>query len=224
MVIKQDQKYHDFVDKRQWWGCVPNGSDVVSNGLFFVFGLLGLWCLLGNGEKVGELYYSWLVFYVGAIMVAFGSAFYHWKPSDSRLIWDRLPMTLMFMSFFVIVLHDDGGEWVGQILKGEVNQWLCGFLLIGAASVAWWKMTGDLTYYALVQFLPILIVVGMYWWKGWNGHAAYMAALGLYVLAKVCEFLDWFIFALTKDFMSGHTLKHLLSGIGVGVLALRTCW
>jgi len=41
----------------------------------------------------GELW-GWTCFYIGVAAVAFGSAYYHLKPNDARLVWDRLPVSL----------------------------------------------------------------------------------------------------------------------------------
>jgi hypothetical protein len=35
---------------------------------------------------------GWFLFYAGNVCAAFGSAYYHLKPDDDRLIWDRLPV------------------------------------------------------------------------------------------------------------------------------------
>jgi len=36
---------------------------------------------------------GWFLFYAGNVAAAFGSAYYHLKPDDDRLIWDRLPVS-----------------------------------------------------------------------------------------------------------------------------------
>lgn len=41
----------------------------------------------------GELW-GWTFFYIGVAAVAFGSSYYHLKPNDARLVWDRLPVSL----------------------------------------------------------------------------------------------------------------------------------
>jgi hypothetical protein len=38
--------------------------------------------------------------------VALGSGYYHWRPSNSRLVWDRLPMTVGFMSLIAVVVSE----------------------------------------------------------------------------------------------------------------------
>lgn len=127
------------------------------------------------------------------------------------------------MSFFLIVMYIDGGSWIRGMISVDVIGWLIGLLFVGVVSVYWWWKTGDLTYYAAVQFVPILVVFTMYWMKGWKGETSFMIALGLYILAKVTEYLDGFFFALTGDLISGHTIKHLLSALGVGILAMERC-
>ena len=38
--------------------------------------------------------WGWACFYAGVTATAFGSAYYHMKPNDARLLWDRLPVSL----------------------------------------------------------------------------------------------------------------------------------
>ena len=51
-----------------------------------------------NGAKrsQGELL-GWTCFFIGVTAVAFGSAYYHLKPNDARLVWDRLPVSFLAM-------------------------------------------------------------------------------------------------------------------------------
>ena len=106
----QDLRYHDFADKRSLYGCcVPNTFDVLSNLPFACVGLNGLSMLftrraflaLGENEWCG-----WFVFSIGVFFVSLGSAFYHWRPNNQRLVWDRLPMTMGFMSIFALVIEE----------------------------------------------------------------------------------------------------------------------
>lgn len=43
----------------------------------------------------GEVW-GWTCFYVGVAAVAVGSSYYHLKPDDARLVWDRLPVSLLY--------------------------------------------------------------------------------------------------------------------------------
>ena len=84
---------------------IPNFLDVVSNAGFLLVGLVGLWWLAAGrrtstpaGFTQSSERWAYGVFFLGVILTGFGSAWYHWQPSDATLVWDRLPMTLVFMS------------------------------------------------------------------------------------------------------------------------------
>nr|KAJ0192831.1 hypothetical protein LSAT_V11C800454640 [Lactuca sativa] len=36
---------------------------------------------------------GWTCFYIGVAAVAFGCSYYHLKPNDGHLVWDRLPVS-----------------------------------------------------------------------------------------------------------------------------------
>ncbi|GAU24361.1 hypothetical protein TSUD_390700 [Trifolium subterraneum] len=90
-AIPQSQDYHNFADQRTFLG-IPNALNVISNFPFLIIGLIGLvLCHYGNYFKLslqGELW-GWTCFYVGVAAVAFGSSYYHLKPNDDTLVWDR---------------------------------------------------------------------------------------------------------------------------------------
>lgn len=92
--IAQDQAYHSFADSRSVWS-IANFWNVVSNLPFAMVGLLGLGKLRGAVDRV---------LFTGVLLTFFGSAYYHLAPSDARLVWDRLPMTLVFMALLACVL------------------------------------------------------------------------------------------------------------------------
>lgn len=50
-----------------------------------------------EGEK-----WAWACFYMGLIATAFGSSFYHLKPNDPRLVWDRLPVSSFLQ---ILIIH-----------------------------------------------------------------------------------------------------------------------
>lgn len=52
----------------------------------------------------GELW-GWACFYVGVAAVALGSSYYHLKPNDARLVWDRLPVSFFFHLFIYLVVY-----------------------------------------------------------------------------------------------------------------------
>ena len=220
--IAQDPAYHNFADKRGWLG-IPNFGDVMSNLPFLFFGLMGVAAVYlarsdmftMKGERI-----PWQVFFVGTFLVGFGSGYYHWEPSNQTLVWDRLPMTIAFMSFFSVVIMERLNEKRGL-------QLLPILLIVGAASVFYWDHTetlgnGDLRPYALVQFLPILLIPLMFWLLPARYSGLKYLGYGLfwYVLAKVLEHFDRGIFAMTGEVISGHTLKHISASVGVLMMVL----
>jgi len=208
--IPQDPAYHRFADVHSC-GPFPNCFNVLSNLVFLLLGLVGLRWLDTWPRKVRP---ALAVFWWGVLLVAPGSAWYHWAPDDARLVWDRLPMTVAFMGLFAAVLID----------RLEVRDWPLPLLVaLGLASIAVWVLTGDLRFYGLVQFLPMVLMVWVLFWfpQGGIPVSALGWALGWYVAAKLAEWFDGEIMALT-GVISGHTLKHLLAGLAaMGLLRPR---
>jgi hypothetical protein len=152
--IKQDLAYHQFIDNRTLLG-IPNFWDVVSNLPFFIVGMLALY-QFNSLNIIAELRKAYWLFFFGVAMVAFGSGYYHYSPSNETLLWDRLPMTIAFMSLFALIISEFIDIKIGAIL-------LIPLLILGVLSVLYWQWTesngvGDLRFYALVQFLPIVMI------------------------------------------------------------------
>src|SRR5215470_6021077 len=108
----QPQSYHDFADQRIWLG-VPNFGDVISNLAFAIVGMFGLRFVLRNtgtnqSRAFREVREKWPygVMFFGLVMTAFGSAYYHLAPNNARLVWDRLPMTVVFMSLVAALITE----------------------------------------------------------------------------------------------------------------------
>src|SRR4051812_4036353 len=96
-ALPQPLSYHAFADCRTFYG-LPNFWNVVSNVPFLVAGALGLASIWrGGGAFVeGREQLPYLVFFLGALLTCAGSSYYHAAPDNTRLVWDRLPMTLGF--------------------------------------------------------------------------------------------------------------------------------
>ncbi len=137
---------------------------------------------------------------------------YHLAPSNESLLFDRLPMTIGFAGLFSIVM----GEFVSMRIGRRL---LPPLLVVGVASVAYWAVTesygvGDLRPYALVQFLPMLlipIILSVYR-SASDATRYFWMVIVFYVLVKICEQFDAEIFAL-GEVVSGHTLKHLFASL-----------
>ncbi len=216
--IAQDQGYHDFIDDKTLMG-VPHFWNVVSNIPFFMVGIWGL-ITLSKMQFLKNFRYAYQLWFFGVMTVAFGSGYYHLQPQNSTLVWDRLPMTIAFMSLFSIII----AEFVDK-KRGVFLLWP--FLIIGVFSVFYWQWTesqsaGDLRLYVVVQFLPMITIpVILLFCKGRFTHkSGYWWLLFYYFLAKFLEYFDTEIYQSTGQLMSGHALKHMAAALGVWMLLI----
>jgi hypothetical protein len=212
-AVPQDPAYHEFIDSRSLLG-VPNFWNVFSNLPFLIVGVAGLAFVKRNADKVcvSNTEMAYYVFFIGILLTAFGSSYYHLVPSNETLLWDRLPMTIGFAGLVTIIVAEFVSARAARML-------LLPLLIVGFASVEYWAWTesrgvGDLRPYAIVQFLPMLMIpVILLTHKPVIGEARYFWwMLAFYVLAKLLEFFDADVFAF-GDLISGHSLKHVAAAM-----------
>jgi hypothetical protein len=219
--IPQPLSYHHFADQRTWCG-IPNCMDVMSNLPFLVIGLLGLLFTLRPSSKrkflTGSHRWSYVVFFAGVGLTFFGSCYYHLRPTNARLVWDRLPMTLGFMGLLSATLIERIDRGLGKLLLPMV--------FAGCGSVVYWNVTenlgrGDLRPYLFVQFGSLLAISAMLvLFQSPYENTWYMAiALAFYASAKLLETFDRQV--LDHIYLiSGHSLKHLAAGAGTYFILL----
>ncbi|KAL3817048.1 hypothetical protein ACHAXA_002960 [Cyclostephanos tholiformis] len=124
--IPQPQSYHDFADKGVLFVCtsaatggfylppgaereragfiIKNFGDVLSNLVILAGGVTGLALLLnvrGNEIELDpirkwELRVCLPILFSSNVVISAGSAYYHWNPNDSTLVWDRLVSVTTF--------------------------------------------------------------------------------------------------------------------------------
>jgi len=221
--ISQDREYHAFADQRIVFG-IPNFWNVVTNIPLIIIGIMGM-TLIARGKASGglaELKMIYFLFFIGLFATGFGSMYYHYDPTNQTLLWDRLPMTLFFMAFFSAVVGEHISTRAGRVIVLPLTA-------AGIASVFYWYATetkgnGDLRWYALVQYLPVVLVpVILLLFRAKVKPAAYLwAVLVTYALAKIAESFDRPLFAAMPA-LSGHSWKHLIAALGAYLyyLALR---
>ncbi len=221
--IPQPLSYHHFADRRSFLG-IPNFGDVVSNLPFAVVGIWGL-VFLGQTNSNPEGHFldrreqwPYLFVFVGLLLTAFGSSYYHLDPNNATLVWDRLPMTITFMSMVAAVIMER--------ISLRLGLWLLPILLIvGMGSVLQWNWSemrgaGDLRFYAAVQaWSAMVILLALLFPARYTRSRDLGFVVGFYALAKVLEYFDKPIFA-TLHVVSGHTLKHLAAA-AAGYCILR---
>jgi hypothetical protein len=140
------------------------------------------------------------------------------------LVWDRIPMTIGFLSLVAAILAErisvPAGLWL-----------LVPMIAFGLGSVLYWAATeqqgrGDLRPYAFAQFGSLLVLLLLIFLFPARYTRTYDlgVSLAFYALAKLLEAADRPVFAALK-FVSGHTLKHLAAAVSaywiVRMLRLR---
>lgn len=213
--VPQPPWYHNFADQVPLLG-IPNFWNVISNFPLLVVGLWGIFYLGSKKAKEKALdaneRWMYLVFFVAVALSGVGSAYYHLKPNNERLVWDRLPIAITFMALFGIIISEYLSRRAGGLL-------FLPLLLLGAASVIYWGLTeswgrGDLRPYLLSQLYPALAIPLILWLtpRRYTQTEKFYAAIAWYAAAKLYEFLDKAIYAAGR-IVSGHTLKHIAAAV-----------
>ena len=205
--------YHHFADQRVWLS-IPHFSDVASNIAFLIAGLWGL-AFLSRKSSLAQFIdarerWPYFLVFLGLVLTAFGSAYYHLAPDNERLVWDRLPMTVVFMPLVAAL--------IAERVNVKLGVWLLPILTaVGIGSVVQWHFSvehgaGDLRFFVTVQVYAVLALLAAQLLPAryTRGSDLFIVA-GFYVLAKICETADHQIFS-AGHLVSGHTLKHLFAG------------
>jgi len=209
--IAQWAAYHDFADQRSFCG-VPNFMDSTSN---IVFALAGALVLRDMGRYPAGNGFFFVAMAISLFGLFAGSTYYHLAPSDARLLWDRLPIASFFALLFVQILFE-----LAVFDPSPRNVALgIGYWLLSCASVFLWAWSGDLRAYGFFQFFPLASLVALMPYcfasgRQQRGFLLLVLILG-YGLAKFFETFDFQTMSATGGLISGHTLKHLFSGLTV---------
>jgi hypothetical protein len=208
--IPQRLDYHQFADQTLLFN-VPHFGDVSTNLIFIVIGLMGTGIVWKNKEKI-QGFKCWFVFFISIFLIGPGSAYYHWNPNNLTLVWDRLPMGVGFMALYIILMIEHlSPDWEKGLL------WAC---VTGLSSVVVWAIYDDLRFYFWVQFSSIFTipVILLFFKSTLPFRSGYFWCFLFYFLSKVTESFDKKIYEISHETVSGHNLKHLLAGVGIGFL------
>lgn len=222
-AIPQPLTYHSFADQRSFFG-ISNFFDVASNAAFLVTGVVGMaivWHRRGQFRRPVEGI-PYFIFFLGMALTAAGSAYYHLAPDNERLFWDRLPMTIAFMSLVAAQLSERFSLRCGLAS-------LVPLLAVGAASAVYWIATersgvGNVVpYLALQAFaVAVLLVLAIAYPSRYSRGNDLYWIFGAYLLAKVLEYFDPEVLAMGQ-LLSGHSLKHIAAA-AAGLLVCRMLW
>ncbi|MGH7909171.1 MAG: hypothetical protein ACRENW_04890, partial [Thermodesulfobacteriota bacterium] len=182
-------------------------GNVVSNLAYVVVGIVGLIVVrpvrIDAAAAVRAAISAW---FIGFILVAAGSAWYHSHPNDSTLVWDRAAMTIVFAAATALFISD-------RISARAGPAFLIGLIALGLASQIYWHLTGDLRIYRFVEYLPFVIVpaICLLFPGRLTTFRHALAIIAVFAAATLCEHFDHDIHRLFGGAVSGHAIKHIVS-------------
>jgi Ceramidase len=210
--LPQDPSYHLFADQRTIAG-IPNFLNVLSNIPFLFVGIVGL-SKLRKSNAAAPINRMYAILFVGIFLTGIGSAYYHYAPDNNTLVYDRIPMTIVFMAFLSATI----AAWI-DVKAG--TRLMIPLLMLGVASVLYWQHTelnraGDLRLYGFVQFYPMLIIPFIFLLftseENNKGLKLLIWVIAWYGAAKIFEIFDVAVYHGT-GFISGHSLKHIAAAM-----------
>jgi len=116
----------------------------------------------------------------------------------NTLFYDRLPMVFTF-------------SWLIFTRTYLTTIESIVYIAISFYSLYHWKRSYDLTLYCAIQLSMII-----FWFL--NIKCGMLLPVLFYTIAKICEDMDKQIYAFTGHQISGHTLKHISSGLALFVM------
>lgn len=219
-LLHTPSHYHDFADNRAFLS-INNTLDVLSN-LPFLF--VGLWGALYLKQYNNNNINSWFIV-IGSMLVCFGSGFYHLAPDNYRLLWDRLPISLVFSGIFMYAVYSLKLTTIPEKTLSITYAMfsICTVFLWYAGEVNGASWLGP---YVFLQFGGIILLLYMAYVAYKRGNKNLTKAIVItmlcYVAAKVCETFDPVILMHTSSIISGHTIKHILSAYALYMFIKKT--
>lgn len=210
-LVHDSVHQHGFADQRTLLG-LPCALDVLSNLPFAIAGLWGLALLRrlppADGAQPVDGTSRWLaaLFFGGLVFTAAGSSYYHLRPTDAGLLWDRMGMVLPFAGLLGLAAHSR--------VSTRAGGWAAALVLAGgAAALAAWARSGNVLPWAVVQLGGMAVVLALALLPRRVGTLAphLGAVIGLYAAAKLFEAADHAVFEATQHWLSGHSIKHVLA-------------
>ncbi|WP_019217421.1 hypothetical protein [Legionella tunisiensis] len=217
----QPLSYHDFADKRNLF-YIRNFSDVMSNLAFIIVGCLGIktihWPPSSQCALTVEAKRAYFIGFTGTILTGLGSTYYHLRPDNYTLFWDRAPMGILLMSFFAAIFIERINRSIGFYL-------LLPLILLATLCTLQWELSelwgqGDMRLYIWSQGYPLITIIFilLFFPSPYVRNYYLTSCFILFGLAKMAERFDKTIYYLSSTTISGHTLKHLLAAVAVYAL------
>lgn len=207
--VAQMPGYNDFADQRALWD-VPCAADVLSNAAFAIAGLAGIVVMRGVPLRaISNMQRAMaMLFFAGLVLTAAGSAWYHAHPDDAWLLVDRNAMAVAFAGLLglAVAIH---------VTERAAAAGGLALLLFGPLAVHAWASTGNLRPWIVLQggALAVLAWLAMLRPRDGAPQIRWSMVIVAYGLAKLFEFADHEVYALTGGLVAGHALKHVLAAM-----------
>lgn len=202
--MAQPSQYHDFADQRIWQR-IPFATDVLTNLAFAFWGVAGLLGLIGLRINTSTKGLASL-FFAGLVITAGASSWYHLQPADTGLAVDRLGMVFAFAGLLGLAAADRVSLRSGVVLSVAM-------LVLGALSVWVSVASGNVLAWLVLQFGGMLLILWLARLSPLPGALAvhWVSVMAIYAFAKVLELNDHAVFDFTAQWVSGHSLKHIVA-------------
>jgi uncharacterized protein YjeT (DUF2065 family) len=205
-----------FADSRIFCG-VSHGLDVWTNLAFILAGLYGLIVWKKHASQISDNS-NQLIIIIGSVLVAIGSSFYHLHPDNHHLVWDRLPMAIVFSGLFCFATIRL------NLYPLKKQHFSIAYLVFSVATVLLWFFgtvihVNLIAPYVFLQFVGMILFVMLAYMAYKNSdNPLFEALFGIiffYAVAKIFEYYDFEIFSLTHGLISGHSIKHLVAAVAL---------
>jgi predicted membrane channel-forming protein YqfA (hemolysin III family) len=197
---------HPFVDARSWLH-IPNTFDVLSNLPLALAGIWGLVVMVQH-ELSASTRQAVAVFFAGLLLTSLGSAVYHWAPGAEFLVLDRLGMAVTFAGALSLAV-------AGRVSSAAARCTLGVVMVLALLSAVMPLTHGNMLPWLVVQYGGMALMVWTALQKQVPGALRVRLGLliALYALAKAFELGDAAVFHTTGEWISGHSLKHVVAAL-----------
>lgn len=213
----QDPTYRQIAQTHRMLG-MAKFWNVATSLAFLLVGAMGLARMLRGPARgvLPELRVVYMTLFAGTVLVGLGSGWYHLNPDNTSLVFDRLPISIVFIALTCLVVGEHFMPALGRDL-------LAPLLLLGVALVGFWRLMeqgdhGDLRLYALMQSVPMVLVPLVLCLRPSRLNHAGVLWIPLvgYALARACDMANaWVGFGQA---FGGDVLKNLIASMGLSAL------
>ena len=208
-VLLQPANYHGFADQRTLGG-LPFAMDVLSNLPFALGGLLGICAITAAPRRSMPNVQRAMaaLFFGGLLLTAAASSWYHLQPDDAGLAIDRHGMAIAFAGLLGLASAGRVSQRAGALLGVFV-------LLVAPLAVSTWSETGNLLPWVVLQGGGMLLVLACVVLPARPAalEIRWAGVIAAYGIAKLLEMNDHEVYRLTGEWVSGHTLKHVVAAL-----------